>query len=235
MPYKDPQKKKEYDRWYTQHKRDKEKEKLRSRTFRKNHPEKARATKKKYYLNGGYQILQNWRKNNPDKIREYNLRWIEKNKETIREKKKLWKKNNPDKVKAWNDENREKVNEYSRKWRNNVANRISHRIGGQIYESLKEKKEGKHWEDLLNYNLKDLVIHLENRFNDKMTWNNYGSYWVIDHIIPKSWFDFTSVEDKEFKECWALDNLQPLPLRENNSKKDLFSGTFNNIISRKIK
>lgn len=43
-----------------------------------------------------------------------------------------------------------------------------------------------------------------------MNWNNYGIYWEIDHIIPKSLFNFSCTEDKEFQVCWSLLNLRPL-------------------------
>ena len=32
----------------------------------------------------------------------------------------------------------------------------------------------------------------------------------IDHIKPRSLFKYKKPENKEFKECWALNNLQPL-------------------------
>ena len=42
--------------------------------------------------------------------------------------------------------------------------------------------------------------------------------WHIDHIIPKSVFNFTKPEHEDFKRCWALKNLQPLWAEENISK-----------------
>jgi hypothetical protein len=42
-----------------------------------------------------------------------------------------------------------------------------------------------------------------------MTWMNYGE-WHIDHILPIDSFNFQSYEDYQFKECWSLENLQPL-------------------------
>jgi len=59
--------------------------------------------------------------------------------------------------------------------------------------------------------------HLEKQFKDGMTWDNYGD-WHIDHIRPISSFNFKSYEDKEFKECWDLNNLQPLWAEENIRK-----------------
>jgi 5-methylcytosine-specific restriction endonuclease McrA len=61
-----------------------------------------------------------------------------------------------------------------------------------------------------------------------MTWDNHGKYekgkkkWQIDHIKPKSLFNFETPEDPEFKECWALENLQPLEAMENIKKGNKF-------------
>ena len=61
--------------------------------------------------------------------------------------------------------------------------------------------------------------HIESQFKDGMTWDNYGKNgWHIDHIIPKSLFQFKSSEDDEFKQCWALCNLQPMWAFDNLSK-----------------
>ncbi|KKM70439.1 hypothetical protein LCGC14_1440750 [marine sediment metagenome] len=52
-----------------------------------------------------------------------------------------------------------------------------------------------------------------------MTWENYGKGgWEVDHIIPKSVFNYTKPEDEDFNRCWALKNLQPMWGPENQSK-----------------
>jgi hypothetical protein len=83
---------------------------------------------------------------------------------------------------------------------------------------------GRHWESLVSYNLNDLVKHLEKQFDDKMNWENYGSYWHIDHIKPKSLFKYVYPEDEDFKKCWSLENLQPLEKIANMRKKNNFIG-----------
>ena len=62
-----------------------------------------------------------------------------------------------------------------------------------------------------------------------MNWNNRGIYkvntwqdndvstwkWNIDHIIPQSCLPYTSMEDDNFKKCWALENLRPYSAKLN--------------------
>lgn len=61
-----------------------------------------------------------------------------------------------------------------------------------------------------------LVEYIESKFDENMTWDNYGSYWHIDHIKPLSAFDLT--DDKQFLEACHYTNLQPLEARENIRK-----------------
>jgi hypothetical protein len=69
----------------------------------------------------------------------------------------------------------------------------------------------------LGYTIEELMSHLEKQFTEGMTWENYGE-WHVDHIKPMSSFKFESVDDPEFKECWKLENLQPLWEEDNLSK-----------------
>ena len=80
-------------------------------------------------------------------------------------------------------------------------------------------KNGKHWEDIVGYTVQDLVAHLESKFQNGMTWDNYGQ-WHIDHIKPIARFNILEVGDDEFKMCWSLDNLQPLWAGDNIRKSD---------------
>ena len=86
-----------------------------------------------------------------------------------------------------------------------------------IWQSLQNNKHGNYWERLVGYGIDDLKEHLEKQFKDGMSWENYGE-WAIDHIIPKSAFNFEKPEDEDFKRCWNLKNLQPMWARENSIK-----------------
>lgn len=52
--------------------------------------------------------------------------------------------------------------------------------------------------------------------NNGTTFENYGSDWSIDHIVPVSSFDLT--EEVQLKQCYHWSNLRPLSLRRNMSK-----------------
>ena|SRR3990167_2666119 len=94
-----------------------------------------------------------------------------------------------------------------------------------VYLGLKKKgisKAGERWCSVVGYSIDELRGHLEPLFSDGMSWENYGE-WHIDHIIPKSFFSFTSPEDAAFKQCWALTNLQPLWAEDNLSKSNRLS------------
>lgn len=104
--------------------------------------------------------------------------------------------------------------------RRNDPNFRLHKIFSEsLRKSLQGNKNGKHWEDVVGYTLEELKQHLEGQFKEGMTWDNYGE-WHIDHIIPKVLFEYTSYEDREFKQCWSLANLQPLWAEENIAKGD---------------
>lgn len=98
-----------------------------------------------------------------------------------------------------------------------VVFRLSRLLSVGIYQALKEDKAERHWETLVSFTLEQLKEHLESQFTPEMTWDNMGSYWEIDHIIPKGTFSFETEKDREFQICWSLMNLRPLPMRENRS------------------
>jgi len=87
-----------------------------------------------------------------------------------------------------------------------------------VSEALAFNKGGRTWQNLVGYTLSDLHNHLEKQFKSGMTWQNYGSYWHVDHIIPKSFFKYKSHDDVAFIKCWALSNLQPLERMANFRK-----------------
>jgi len=124
---------------------------------------------------------------NPEKNRLYVRKYIERNTEKARESRRL----------------------AARKYRKSIIGKINSNFGTALCNYLQGKKGLVKWQKLVGYTPEELKRHLENKFNNGMSWENYGK-WHIDHIIPKSFFVFGSVDDVEFKYCWSLDNLQPM-------------------------
>ena len=108
---------------------------------------------------------------------------------------------------------RKKYREESRKKRSNVKNRIRMNLGTRLYLAV-EKKHGNTME-LTGCSKDDLYAHLESKFTDEMTWENYGK-WHIDHIKPCASFDLTKVEEQQ--KCFHWTNLQPLWAIDNMRK-----------------
>lgn len=73
-------------------------------------------------------------------------------------------------------------------------------------------------EHMIGCKMEHLVKHLESRFSKGMNWDNHGSEWHIDHIIPCSSFDFTN--ESHILQCSHYSNLQPLWARDNYAKSD---------------
>jgi hypothetical protein len=64
----------------------------------------------------------------------------------------------------------------------------------------------------MNYigcNIQYLREWLEYNFTEEMNWENYGTYWLIEHVVPISKFDLIN-ENEKFK-CWNWSNLMPYP------------------------
>lgn len=139
----------------------------------------------------------------------------------VNSRKNYWK--NPEKT-------RKRSRDYSKKHREEISKRrrenpkyvLNNRISMAIRHSLKEGKNGKHWEDLVGYTLEDLIKHLKTTLPVGYTWDDYinGADLHIDHIIPIKAFKFQTFGDNAFKSCWNLCNLQLLTAQENLIKHD---------------
>lgn len=65
-------------------------------------------------------------------------------------------------------------------------------------------------------NIKSMVKNLESQFISEMNWENYGTYWDIDHIVPQCLFDFTDID--QVRICWSEENIRPT-IKEENARK----------------
>jgi len=201
MPHADEEKRKQYQREYSKKNRE------RKKRYNEENKEKLKNKRKER------ESTQEFK----DKKNEYNRQRYPQKREELLEKRRAYYQ----KIKA--ELNSKRRARYS----TDATQRIKAAMSAGVRESLlftETKKDNREWEVILGYTRYDLMAHLESLFKDGMTWDNYGSYWHIDHIKPQSLFVFESMHDPAFKECWALENLQPLEAFLNQSKGNRFVG-----------
>ena len=177
-------------------------------------------TYKNYYLKNREKVLQKtakYRKDNIELVKERQQKYYQKNKERILEHQKHYS-SLPEVKKMICEREKKRRNENpSYKIQTNVSRMV------RLYlNKNKGTKKSRLW-SALPYSPQELREHLENQFEEWMTWENYGTgegKWNIDHIHPQSLLPYDSLEHPNFLKCWALENLRPLCSLENTSKSN---------------
>lgn len=209
------------------------KEKLRLRQFRKNNPEANKIHTKNYRLRHPERnavSIKKWKTNNLKKYREISKVcskiWGDNNKNRVRLKNKLYRQNNKEKIK-----HKQKLY-YHNVIKNNIFLTLRQKISASVCKSIKKAGGSKNNKSILNYltySIEKLKLYLESFWEPWMSWENYGKYivdswndqdqltwkWNIDHVIPQSDLPYTSMDDENFKKCWALENLRPYSAKQN--------------------
>ena len=160
-----------------------------------------------------------WRKENKEKYRLGQDKWYKQNKKEVIEKVKKYKKENPNIVqKCRNNADKEDIKKYYRDRYNNDSDyRLKVILRNRLRQSIKfHEKSGSAVSDL-GCSIDELKKHLESKFTEGMSWDNYGK-WHIDHIKPLASFDLSDRE--QFLRACHYSNLQPLWAKDNLIKKD---------------
>lgn len=158
---------------------------------------------KEYYLKNKSRKLQKqseYSNSHKEEKRAYNKKYYENNKEVL-----------SNKIKNYKLENKEKVCTYIKnKRKENVEFRLTCALRKRLYSTIKVQNGDKNLKfiDLIGCTSNELKSYIESKFLPTMTWENYGSYWHIDHIIPCS--SFNLIDENEQKKCFHYTNLQPL-------------------------
>jgi hypothetical protein len=150
----------------------------------------------------------------------YYTKWLSENKEEQIQYKKEYNSKNKEKISAqirkWRNDNRDKQNAYYAEKRKDPLYRLAHNLRSRLYDFLSGKIKHKNTEDLTGCSFEELQKHLEAQFQPDMTWENYGSYWSVDHIVP---FASITTDDKiGLEQICHYSNLRPLTIERNNSK-----------------
>ena len=164
---------------------------------------------------------------NKEKRKAYQKAWYEANKEEIKVSKKAYYQANEEKQKAskkaWYEANKEKIiasqKAYQRKrYKEDPVYRLLKNMRNGIRYSLSAQAKSSHAMEHVGMSPDELMNHLENKFTEGMTRDNYGE-WHVDHIRPLASFDFTGPDrEEQLHIAWSHTNLQPLWALDNIRK-----------------
>jgi hypothetical protein len=89
-------------------------------------------------------------------------------------------------------------------------------IRSRIANVLKGRVKAAPTLELLDMPWVEYRIYLQGQFCIGMAWNNYGTLWEIDHIIPCANFDLDDAAQQ--RACFHWSNTQPMLVTENRRK-----------------
>jgi len=143
---------------------------------------------------------------------------------------------NKDKLYKWRENNKEQFLENCKKYRTKENVRLARNIklkekyhNDENYKksltlrhsirqviSGKVKSLSKRNLELLGCTIEQFKQWIEFNFIDEMSWENYGTYWNLDHVTPVSYFDLTN--EKDTLACFQWSNTIPEITKKNYEK-----------------
>lgn len=145
---------------------------------------------------------------NSEKRKEY----YERNKQKVKEQ----YQQNKEKIKQQQNERKDEINKVRReRKKNNPIVKLKSNLSSNISHAMKRSKWQKtsKTELIIGCSYETLKQYIESKFEDWMTWDNYGLYngtenygWDIDHIIPQS----SAITIDELIKLNNYTNLRPL-------------------------
>ena len=188
-----------------------------------------------------------YRIDNKDNIKNKQHDYYSKNKKQLLEQSKQYRIDNNDKINNQRKEYRNRIEvkkhiqqqnkdylpirkeQIKLKRKTDTNFQLKEILRSKIHKMLKNQETS--YKNIIGCDIVFLKKWIEFRFDTNMNWNNLGSYWHIDHILPINKFNLTKSEN--VKICFHWTNLQPLQSFENISKSDKIQPHyyFNNIVN----
>ena len=186
--------------------------------------------RREYWAANAEKIAEQRRKSraaNRDKVNEQARKWREANKEQVNARRRQNRVPNRDKIneqaRKYRASNKDKIQAYHRQYdadrrREDPSFKLCDLLRARLRSALQKKfKAGSAVSDL-GCTGEQACEHLESLFDEHMTWDNWGTYWQVDHIYP---LNKANLEDRiEFLAVNNWRNLQPLKKGENIRKGD---------------
>jgi 5-methylcytosine-specific restriction endonuclease McrA len=160
---------------------------------------------------------KNYALKNKEELTAYKRQWYVDNKSKILEARHIYQKNIQNNIAF---KTKRKI--YMKKYNSQLIPRIRARLRKRLSSALKYGHKSGSAIRNLGCLVEEVKIWLEQQFyahpetGEIMTWNNYGSGWHVDHIIPISKVDLTDINQLKIVCNWF--NLRPLWAKENLSR-----------------
>lgn len=150
-------------------------------------------------------------------VRKYNKSYKEKNKNKLTNFYHQRYQQNKEKYKEYDREHKEYRNEAEKRRKQvNPNYNLSKNTTTLLSDIIKHpNRMSTCLEQRCGYTAKQFRDHIQSQFTSEMNWDNYGSVWEVDHIIPINYFNYPDTNCKDFRICWSLMNLRPLSKHKN--------------------
>jgi len=173
---------------------------------------------KKYYIKNRKNILlkkrRYYRKNRKKLIAKQSSYYVQ-NLKAIKEYKKKYRRKNKIKIRI-----AKRHYKYAKR-KTDLLFRLKDSLRNRIYCAVRyNQKSGSAVKDL-GCSISEFKKYTESKFYGKMSWNNWGTIWQLDHIVPLWKFNLSN--RNQFKQAAHYTNLQPLTIEDHKekSKKDV--------------
>ena len=175
--------------------------------------EKVNARHREYHVKNRVECnlrSQQYKEDHQEERKEYSRRYAEKNRDEIKKKKRIASKQ-PQYRKKRNEQQAER-------YRNDKAYKLTVLLRTRMNSALKGKSKTGSAVRNMGCTGQEACDCLESLFDEQMTWDNWGSYWEVDHIYPIA---AANLQDRvEFIAVNNWQNLQPLEAISNLKKGD---------------
>ena len=159
-------------------------------------------------------------KSNSEKIKESSRKYYHENRDLINERRRERsnKKSLEYYYKNKDVQNKKSIERRRLRMLNDSTFRLSHNIRVLIRKSLQNQftTKSKKTIEILGCSFEEFKIHLESKFDVNMNWENQGTYWHLDHIIPIS----SAKTEEDVYRLNHYTNFQPLYWLDNLKKSN---------------
>lgn len=136
--------------------------------------------------------------------------WRDTHKQECLEQKRRYRKEHPEVHRKSNQKSAK------RKLKTDITFKFKVYLRNRIHDAIKNNRKGGSAVRDLGCSIEFLKGYIKDKFYGDMTWDNWGSYWQLDHIEELHTFDL--IDPIQFKQAVHYTNLQPLTIPDHKKK-----------------